>query len=699
MEVPHGIPVRSARNRVIDLLGLGDTYPLTDLAVRVVPPKVTVRDTAQVRIDAAQAGVSYQLFDPAGAPGARADGADAPLELKTPPVLENVTFRVRATKTPARADLPPQLPLTLEAPAPVKVGLDDSLVIRFKADPPLPLLDPSLTDPPPAAPRLVPFGSEVQVEVEASQEGVSYSLIIDGRERRDVVRIGNRRTISLPTGALREDAEIQVRATKTIFTNNQPAMETEPLRARLYLKVMADSAPAMSVVAPLVVDFGQGSAIRIGNSQASAQYRAWAARIADADFVRGAAAAPSDIVVAVAGQADVRVRPPALGAGWPLPAAFLPQGDASQPGNGGDLLLPLPALAEDTLLVLQVIKAHRVDAGVASPTIVSTLSASQAVAVLVRPDPARPLVLRMDMQGERTGNTLQVRGGEPGVYYRFQPLPEGDAVPLPAYFHKRDASDPAQNKGVGQLGVEVDFAIARRAPASPAQGGDDPATLHPLQPQLDSTPLRQGMRLTIQAQKAQTSVTAAMAQEALIAAVPAVRAAEPVVDHGGTAAIVIPGSDAKDLYQLQVSGQAVQPAVAGDGSDLVLKTDRLLADTRFDVVATRAADAGVTVERVVEVPVLVRPDATLQVLARASPVAPGSGTEIVVQASQRQVGYQLMSGAAAVGAPVAGTGGDIVLPTGPLAADTSFRVAARRTDEPEVTAVLGAQVTVAVTAP
>ena len=706
METPHGIPVRSARNRVIDLLGIGDTYPLTDLPVTVLPPKVTIRDTAQVRIEAAQAGVSYQLFDPAGAPQARAKGADAPLALTTPSVLENVTYRVRATKTPTRADLSPQGALTLEAPAPVKVGLDDSLVIRFKESPPLLLLDPSLIDPPPAAPRLVPYGTAVEVEVEASQEGVSYSLIIDGRELGNLERIGNRRTISLLTGALREDATLQVRATKTIYTDNQPIRETEPLRARLHIKVMADPGLAVAPAASLILDFGQESAIRISKSQASAQYRVWAAPVADADFVRGAAAAPADIVVPVADQADVRVRPLAMEPGWPLPAAFLPQGEAPRPGNGGDLLLPLPASSADMVLLVQAFKAHRADSDDAeSRTIGSTLRLNQAVAILVRPDPARALVLRVETQGERTGSTLQVRGGEPGVYYRFQPLPAGDAVPLPAYFHKRDASDPAQNKGVGQLGLEIDFSIARRAAASPAQVGDDPATLHPLPPLLDitplqdTTPLREGIRLAILALKAQTGVTAPMALEALIAAVPAIRAAEPVVDHGAAATILIPVSDARDLYQLHVAGQPVQPAVAGDGSDLVLETDRLLADARFEVVVTRAADAGVLVERVAPVPVLVRPDATLQVLARSTSVAPGSGTEIVVQASQRQVGYQLMSGATAVGAPVAGTGGDIALPTGPLAAQARFDITARRADEPQVTAVLRAQVTVAVTAP
>lgn len=699
MDLPHDIPVRSARNRVIDLLGLGDTYPLTDLTVDVVPPKVTFRDTAQVRIDAAQAGVSYQLLDPAGTPLALVAGADAPLEIQTPPVLENTTFRVRATKQPTRADLPAQAPLLLDAPAPVKVGLDHSLLIRFKEDPPLPLLDPSLVDPPPAAARLVPFGTAVEVEIVASQEGVSYSLIIDGRELADIVRIGNRKTISLPTGALHEDAVVQVRATKTLFANNQQVTETDPLQARLFIKVMADPGPAVALVAPQIVDFGQDSALRITGSQASVMYRAWAARIADTDFVHGAATEPADIVVPVADQADVRVRPPPSGAGWPLPAAYQPLGDAPLSGTGGDLLLPLPELSDDLFVVVQASKAHRVDAGnAASPTLDSALRLGQAVAVLVRPDPARALVLRVDVLGDHTGGSLQVRDGAPGVYYRFQPLPAGDAWPLPAYFHQRDASDAAQNKGIDQLGIGIDFSIATHAPPLSAQAGDDRARLLPSPPQLDITPLPVGSPLAVLAIKAQTSVAAPLALQAHIAAVPAIGAAAAVVDRGATATILVPASDKNDLYQLSLMGQALQDASAGDGRDLAFETDPLLTDTTFELVVARAADAGLRVERVVPVRVRVRPDASLQALARSAAVAQDSGTDIVVQASQRGIDYQLSAGAAAVGVPVAGTGSDIALPTGPLAAETRFTITALRSDAPEITAVLLAEVTVTVTA-
>jgi hypothetical protein len=352
---------------------------------------------------------------------------------------------------------------------------------------------------------------------------------------------------------------------------------------------------------------------------------------------------------------------------------------------------------------VQAAKAHHNEAGAAPqatpPTIETTLRLNQAGVVLVRPDPAPALVLRVDMAGAQTGGRLQVRGGAPGVYYRFQPLPAGEALPLPAYFHQKDPGDATQNKGLNQLAIGIDFNIATYAPQTPGPAGDDRARLAPSPPELDMTPLAGGSQLAVVATKAQTALSTALAAQALIAAMPAVAAAAAVVDRGATATVLVPASDPKDRYQLTVLGRAVQTAVAGNGSELAFTTDALLTDTRFELVATRVADAGIPVERAVPVLVRVRPDATLQVLARSALVAKGGGTEVVVQGSQRNVNYRLASAVGAVGATVAGTGGDIVLPTGPLTADTRFTVTAQRADQPNITTVLLAAAVVAVIAP
>ena len=93
-----------------------------------------------------------------------------------------------------------------------------------------------------------------------------------------------------------------------------------------------------------------------------------------------------------------------------------------------------------------------------------------------------------------------------------------------------------------------------------------------------------------------------------------------------------------------------------------------------------------------EAPGVKRPEDTED--AKLDAVSKGAATEIAVQASERGAVYQLLSGKTAVGAPVPGTGAEILLPTGPIAADTTFSVAAIRADNPQISAVLVAQASV-----
>src|SRR2546423_852004 len=123
----HDVPARRTRDHVIDLLGIGDTYPLTDVTVAPDPPKVTFGGTAKIEIDDAQAGVTYQLCDPTGTPLGEdftATGSDARAIIITPPVQEDVTYRVRATKQSAGESLPAQAFHFPDATVPVKVGFD-----------------------------------------------------------------------------------------------------------------------------------------------------------------------------------------------------------------------------------------------------------------------------------------------------------------------------------------------------------------------------------------------------------------------------------------------------------------------------------------------------------------------------------------------------------------------------------------------
>jgi hypothetical protein len=139
---------------------------------------------------------------------------------------------------------------------------------------------------------------------------------------------------------------------------------------------------------------------------------------------------------------------------------------------------------------------------------------------------------------------------------------------------------------------------------------------------------------------------------------------------------------------------AVGPALTGNHGELVIGSEPLYADAAFEVVVSSVAEQGMRVERVLAVEVLVRPNAALPVSATADAVALNAGAQIVVEKTQPGIDYQLLSGQAAIGPSLPGNAASIVLPTGPIAADTTFSVAAARADKPEIAVVLAAQATV-----
>jgi len=694
MDTPRDVPVRSARDRIIDFLGIGDTYPLTDLNVVADQLKVAFGGTAKIPIENAQAGVVYQLCDPKGNPlGDKfaAEGADDTLVIETPVVSEDITYRIRAAKNPRGAGA--QDPRFLDEGAPVKVGIDTQLVIEILQ---APVLDSNKPDPQPSDARVVAYGAGVDVRVNNSQEGVQYSLILDGRDAKES-STGDLGAVVLSTGPMYEDAVIQVRATKSFQASENRNSQTTPLDGKLHLKVLANPALAVSVDPPVIVDYGKDTTIRIAKTQASVAYRAYLRRIRDAEFVHGAPADGDVVAVPVPGKPDAQVRKPPQpqeAEAWRTPEdyaalGYQTLGDAV-PGNGGDVVFPVKALTDDSMVIVQAVKQHQADPG-GSTTIASSIRLDQAVVALARPDPARNLTLRLPLAGAQTGDRMLVSGGQPGVFYYFRPAPDGGEFPLPAYFHKRDDDDAKQNKGVDQLGVEIDFAIA----ADPdGVAVADRAQAAPRAPVLAIAPFATGGSLAIRALKAQSAVETGMAQDAPIAAVPAIRADPGVIDRGAPATIRIPASDPKDVYSVLLKGAPVRPEIPGDNTELTVITEPLTADTVFEVVAARPADKGARVERVMQLAVLVRPDTALVVAPDPDFVGKNAVAHVVVRSSERGVVYQLASGATRVGPALAGTGADIVLATDPILADATFSVVAERADNPQVSAVLKMQATV-----
>jgi hypothetical protein len=671
MAEEHDIALRSARDRIIDLAEIGDTYPLTDLNVVADQLKVAFGGTAKIPIHNAQAGVVYELRGPKGA-ALKDDkdkyqrwGQDGTLTMETPAVNEDVTYRIHATKAGQPARL-------LDEPAPVKVGIDTALPVSFRP------VDPARA-PYPADPSIVRYGEAVVVRVGKTQEGVLYSLVIDGAD----VAVSNRGDlgdVDLTTPALREDAVIQVRSTKKFAKSEERADEVTLLDAKLYVKVMANPAPGVSALEP-ILDYGDSPAVRVDKSQANVTYQAYTRLIPDRDFVRDKTGLKV-VKVAVAGKDEVQVRAPLLADIGPAPEGYEAVEDAPTAGNAAELRLESLPLGEDAIFIIQANKQHRV--GPKEDALRTSVWLAQAAVVLVRPDPARALELQLPAAGAQIGSTMQVSGGQAGIYYHFRPAPAGKEFERPAYFHKRQGNPPL-NKGVGELAVGVDFAIA----AAPEGMVGDRGAAAPRPPLLDIPALAGGDALAVRAVKAQTGVEVPMTPQARVPKLPAIQADPAIADYGASAKIV--AGESPEGLEFTLNGAAV---------NLPFECAPLIADTAFVLTAAEAAPKGLKVAIEQRLGVLVRPNAGLAVAAKAGSVDKDGATAIVVSASERGVNYRLMAGSTPIGqAALPGTGGDLALPTGPIAADTTFSVAATRADNAQLAAVLKAQATVRVAVP
>ena len=170
-ETTH-VQVRDARDRLIDLLGFAQTFPLRDLEVRDDQLTVPFNTRAIVPISYSQKDVRYQLRDTDDKVVRRisgnttrpvqAYGNSAELGLETPLVGEDVTYGIRARKRGSG------LEAYLHQKATVKVGLDVFLSAKILIDE---LLDPTVEVVTDTDARVVTYGTEVDVVVRNSQEG------------------------------------------------------------------------------------------------------------------------------------------------------------------------------------------------------------------------------------------------------------------------------------------------------------------------------------------------------------------------------------------------------------------------------------------------------------------------------------------------------------------------------------------------
>ena len=356
--------LRDSRDRLIDWLGIGRTYPLVDLPVSYIN-MVPLGKSGTVTLKLSQPGVIYTLRDKSGKPLNHPEeiGNGSDLKLTTPVITQDITFTVWAVKNSWALKLPKAIEiiaLNLSLPASI-----------LKAE----LLDPNNKDP--TAPRIVDFGVQAEVQIESSQTGVNYQLVrrvekegIEiGGSRWEVLSetvLGNSQAIKLTSLKMEEDTDIRILA--IIAGNNA---EKALLEVVLPLKVRAN--PSLGVtVNKDVVDDKESDQVTIKLSQTGFDYELFHRPIESSEFFREFT--ESQKLLKISGTDSLWVKVPQN----PTPN-LIPFG-VKGVGDGKDLVLTIPGslLTEDSYIVVQASKQY-------TQNIRPTVQLTQALAILVRP--------------------------------------------------------------------------------------------------------------------------------------------------------------------------------------------------------------------------------------------------------------------------------------------------------------------------
>jgi hypothetical protein len=215
----------------------------------------------------------------------------------------------------------------------------------------------------------------------------------------------------------------------------------------------------------------------------------------------------------------------------------------------------------------------------------------QALLVLARPDAARMMQVQAIDAADPVAGRLVVTDGAPGVVYGL--AFDDRADPPQLYIHQRDAFDALRNRGIGQLRLAIDLAVAGEAPDT---GTAPPLTIPP-PPQLTLATLgdpADGVRFVLSARVA-LSGAETMLKRALVWQ-PAPRfETEPAAPAVGEAfALVLVDSAADRLYAVLDGDKPLAGPVPGvdanAGGPLKLDVGIRTAEGAYSLVITPRSD-------------------------------------------------------------------------------------------------------------
>lgn len=352
-------------------------------------------------------------------------------------------------------------------------------------------------------PVLIEFGQTVRIQIDGTQEGgATYSMI--RYADKAVVSVapleGNGKSIVLQSIPLYEDAVIRI-PVERMFDDGILLDAVRPV------KVRANAAVAVEVVGTFP-DPAHTPSVTIHASQASVRYRVYARRLTDADFFQEPAEGMVSIVVPaiqdISSGETFHFAAPPTSKTWEHEGYVAISNDV--PGTNGDLTIALQGITEDYVAILRAHKDHG-----ATPSDATDIQITQTVVLLSRPGSAPNLELT-----QVDGNSIAVKGGEPGVlYYLLDPVTHA-LLGRPAYFHRHEDTNAALNRGVGQSRLGRDFVV----PRGPIPIGADRALAAPADPVVVVSAIPSSHTVEVLAIRARTGVAWSATKTMVVHAAP-----------------------------------------------------------------------------------------------------------------------------------------------------------------------------------
>ncbi|MCA9686589.1 MAG: hypothetical protein KC457_30770, partial [Myxococcales bacterium] len=365
--------LRDARDWLLEYLLIGATYPLRDIPLPdliVVPAD----SDAKIPLGYSQRGVTYRLCDHRSGDAIvtgtgkqqrkyEVQGTGGPVELPTPPVLEDVNYKIMAIRQAGNFTKLGERAAWLHTQVTLKEGVDTTLDAHIEAQ----ILDGTLDNPRSSDARLVYHGDAVDVLVDLSQEGVQYELVDHAQPDRvlsTATVIGTGGTIGLRSLAMTEDIDLRVRARKSLDEEHAGGVIREALLDLILpLRVRASLEPQVVITGGEVLAYGGSSKLEVRDRQASATYRVWIRDAFDEVYVYDPNPAVPVVEVAVpaAGEGEeartVRLARSEYKRWWYGPARFA----ATTAGtvSGTSVGFTLGPFSHDQEVIVQALKTHQ----------------------------------------------------------------------------------------------------------------------------------------------------------------------------------------------------------------------------------------------------------------------------------------------------------------------------------------------------